>query len=338
MRRILLLLFSTTGTLLPMPVLAHVKWFVPHAPDSLPVVPPFSFGEPAVLVWLLLGCTMVCASVLLDRRLPAPPALPPWLRQGVQAALAVLTGLALLMSSESGVLLAPHFRINGGMAQALLWLQAVTGVLLLLPWTVFAGAALLLLFYLLLGLSTGPVILEYLNIPGVALFLLFLHWPQPLRRARLQPWALPLLRILTGIALVTLGLSEKLLRPDYAQAFLDSYMWNFMRTLGVESYSDRLFVLSAGTMEVVFGLILILGTTTRLNILVVSLFMLTSNLTFFMQGRHTEALVEIIGHLPIIAIALLCVFCGGGQRLRLGLLGKRVSKADGIRGFRTVRL
>ncbi len=64
-------------------------------------------------------------------------------------------------------------------------------------------------------------------------------------------------------------------------------------------------MLSPGTVEAVPGLLLILGSTTRLTVLVVSGFMLTSNLTFLLQGAAEEALMEITGHLPIICTALI---------------------------------
>lgn len=58
---------------------------------------------------------------------------------------------------------------------------------------------------------------------------------------------------------------------------------------------DRLSVLSAGVMEVVFGTILALGVVTRLDILAVAALMLTSNIVFLIEGRNEEALVELIG-------------------------------------------
>lgn len=306
--------------LAPAAAQAHVKWFV--AQDEIQrVSAPFSFADPAVQLWSVLALMMLAASVWLDRRLPQPPQPQGLARILLERSLPVLTGLALLLAAESGSVVAPHYRWDGTGAMMLLSLEVAAGLLLLFPRTIYAGALMLVPLYAGVALRFGPVeVLEYFNVVGTAAFLYCVFHPSPARRAQLAPFALPLLRICTGIALIALGFSEKLLRPEYAEEFLQTYMWNFMQRLGFENYTDHLFVLSAGTMEVVFGAILVLGTTTRLNIVAISGFMLTSNLTFFVEGHTREAVTEIIGHLPIMATALVCVFCGGGDRLRIGAL------------------
>jgi uncharacterized membrane protein YphA (DoxX/SURF4 family) len=130
------------------------------------------------------------------------------------------------------------------------------------------------------------------------------------------------LRILTGIALVSLGLSEKLLNPDLGEYFVADYQWNFMLNLGFTNFSNELFVFCAGMMEVIFGIILIIGTTTRINILMVSAFMFASNITFFASGNYSEALLEIFGHLPFIATAMILIFFGSGSKLKITSLWK----------------
>lgn len=315
--------------LAPAPLFAHVKWFVP-LDGVTAAVAPYTLADSAVVMWLVIALVLVGCSLWLDRSLPAPPQpRAPW--RGIFArCLPVLTGLSLLLSTEAGSVIAPHFRWDGTYALSLLVLQALTGLLLLLPSTIAAGALTLAALYLGLLLKTGALAaLEYFNLAGTAAFLFCVFHPDPQLRARLEPYALPLLRIATGIALVTLGFAEKLLRPDYAQEFLHSYMWNFMQNLGFEDYSDRLFILSAGTMEVVFGVILILGTTTRLNIIAISGFMLTSNLTFVLQGHMREAVMEIISHLPIMATAIVCIAFGCGERLRFSSLFRRPVPAYG---------
>ena len=65
------------------------------------------------------------------------------------------------------------------------------------------------------------------------------------------------------------------------------------------------------------GTILVLGVVTRLNILAVAVLMLTSNIVFLLENRNAEALVELIGHLPIIATALVLLVLGYGQKLKV---------------------
>lgn len=319
------------AALLPSPAIAHVKWFVPltdHMPTDFVW---YGLGDSAVQVWLAIAVLLVGASLYLDSHLPTPHVHEAKALNVLSWILRICTGLSLLLSAYYGSVIAPHYRWQGVLAQPLLVLEVIVGLLLFTPLVLY-GAAGLMLLWLGVGLHFGVEIVEYINIAGVGLFLALHHFPDTHRRPQLQPYALPLLRVLTGIALITLGLSEKLLRPDYAHTFVETYMWNFMQNLGMASFSDRLFVLSAGTMEVVFGLILLIGTTTRLNILVVSGFMLTSNLAFLLEGDYREALVEIIGHMPIIATALLFLLLGSGQKWKLsrGLhrLALQRAKAD----------
>jgi uncharacterized membrane protein YphA (DoxX/SURF4 family) len=305
--------------LAPGTLYAHVKWFVPLAPGVPGEIAPFSVADPAVQVWLVVALVLVGASLWLDRKLPALAQPQGHWRTVFNRSLPVLTGLSLLLSAEAGSIIAPHYQWQDNYALGLLALEVLTGLLLLFPPTTFAGALSLLLLYAGLMFRSGPLeALEYFNIAGAGGFLLCVFHPVALVRQRLEPYALPLLRIATGIALITLGFAEKLLRPDYAEDFLQTYMWNFMHNAGLENFSDRLFVLSAGTMEVVFGAILVLGTTTRLNIIAISGFMLTSNTTFFVTGNMREAVTEIIGHLPIMATAIVCVAYGSGAKLRPG--------------------
>ena len=87
--------------------------------------------------------------------------------------------------------------------------------------------------------------------------------------------------------------------------------------LGFAWYDDQLFVLSAGVMEVVFGVVLILGVVTRLTTLVVAGLMLLSNAVFILTGRSEEALIELVGHMPVIATAVILLLLGYGQRWKL---------------------
>ena len=299
-------------------VLAHVKWFVPLDGKVDPNFMRYALNDPAVLTWAFIAMVLICGSVVLDARLPSYPLNDSRARSVAIVVLRVLTGISLLLTAYNGSVIAPHYQWDSSFSDALIIFEALVGVLFILNVFVFYASTLLVGVYCSLALKFGFFeVLEYLNMVGIGLFLLFNNLKNSVYHEKLLPYSVPVLRILTGIALVTLGLSEKLLAAEYGEAFVATYDWNFMQNMGLEGFSDRLFVLSAGVMEVVFGTILILGTTTRLNILVVSGFMLTSNIAFFVEGNISEAVVEVIGHLPIIATAVICVFFGSGQRLKI---------------------
>ena len=170
---------------------------------------------------------------------------------------------------------------------------------------------------------------------GIAVFLLFNKLRSHELTEWLKPYSVDTLRISTVISLVTLGFSEKLLDPTLGHSFIDMYNWNLLVPLGIDFFMDRLFVLLTGMMEVIFGTVLILGTTTRLTMLVISLLIALSNVVFILQEEKTEALVEFVVHIPIIATALILLLLGCGQRLKLTqLLPSRLASQK----RRTIRL
>jgi len=117
--------------------------------------------------------------------------------------------------------------------------------------------------------------------------------------------ALSFLRIGTGATLVILGLSEKILAPEYGIYFLSQHEWNFMHQFGF-NYSDYLFTLSAGSIEILLGLIFILGVVTRLNALIA---IIIFTIPLFVLGP-----IELAGHLPHFAAMFLLLFFGNGGR------------------------
>ena len=226
--------------------------------------------------------------------------------------------MSCLLTAYTGALIAPHMEAFNGFGYALVFLEAVIGIMLISNNLVHHAAILMGLLYLGTMVNFGFVkALEYVNIIGIALFLYFNYVPNEELRAKLKPYSVDMLRIFTGVALVTLGITEKLAGAMLGQAFIANYQWNFMPALGFDWYTDQLFVLSAGAMEVVFGTILILGVVTRLNILVVAVFMLASNITFLVFGQNDHALMELVGHMPIIATAVILLLLGYGQKIKL---------------------
>ena len=304
--------------LLPALACAHVKWFVPVDEGPGAEFVRYSLHDPAVIAWISISLFLVAFSVFLDSRLPSIPIVDSKARKDIISILRFCTGMSLLLTAYDGSVVAPHYAMDGTLGVVLLVLAGLIGILLISNHYLFQTSILMLVLFGGLIIKLGFVeTIEYWNFVGIALFLMFNSFKSEKNVARFKPYSVPALRIFTGIALITLGLTEKLLGAEYGEAFIAQYQWNFMPSLGFENYSDRLFVLSAGFMELVFGTILILGTTTRLNVLVVSGFMLTSNITFLVQGHNDAALMELIGHLPIIATAIICIFFGYGQRMKV---------------------
>lgn len=302
---------------------AHVRWFVDADSVALPSYPTYSFFDIEVLIWVAIGLIMVGVSIFLDGKLPKVPIIPTKIRHDILESLRIFTGMSFLLTAYGGALIAPHMQAYGGFGTTLLFLQAAIGIMLISNNFIHYAAILLIALFAGLMVQFGFVLaLEYSNVIGIALFFLFNNLPNKEMRERFKPYSVDVLRIFTGIALVTLGVSEKIYGSELGQAFIAKYPWNFMQMIGVEFFTDQLFVLSAGMMEVIMGTILILGTTTRLNTLVISIFMLISNTTFLFVNQSDNALLELIGHMPIIATAVIFLFLGYGRKLKITNLFK----------------
>lgn len=290
---------------------AHVKWLHPAlAVPHLPPVPPYTLHEAAVVIGLelLVGALLLARQFdLLWRPLPIARqcchhGLRHWPR--IRYATQWLLGVALLSSSLDGALLAPHLRGEGPLFTLALLTQATAGVLLVGDRQRTLAAALVGLLGLALLPLFGPqTFLEYLLYLGLAAVLGQPGGGPP------DPERLRALRVCLGLSLVTLALTEKLLDPQAALELLYQAPLNFMAALGF-NYSDRLFVLSAGYAELLFGGLFLTGALIRLNGLALLAFLLASNGYFLWLGDTDSALLEAAGHAPLLA-ALLPLFALG---------------------------
>jgi len=321
----IILIFSTLFTIIfsSASAFAHVRWFIETDNPNLADYPIYSFTDPAVLIWIAIGIFLIGASNFLDGKLPTIPIVKSKIRHNILENLRILTGMSFLLTAYGGAVIAPHMEAYGGFGTTLVFLQALIGILLISNNFIHQAALMMLILFIGVMVQFGFIFaLEYSNVIGIALFFLFNHLPTKELQERYKPYSVDVLRIFTGIALVTLGITEKLSGAALGQAFLTKYPWNFMNTLGFDFFTDQFFVLSAGMMEVIMGTILILGTTTRLNILVISIFMLASNTVFLLVNQSENALMELVGHMPIIASAIIFLFLGYGQRLKITNLFK----------------
>ncbi|MEM1378190.1 MAG: hypothetical protein AAGG69_12465 [Pseudomonadota bacterium] len=297
---------------------AHVRWFVDENDPNIQLIESFSIGEPIVLIWIAIALTMIAASVLLDMKLPTIQVVDTKIRHDVMEFVRIFVGMSFLLTAYEGALVAPHLEASAVFGGLLLTLQAFVGIILIANRFLQHAAIMMLILFFGMVIKFGFLgALEYCNVIGIALFILFNNFQDEDLIARFKPYSVDMLRIFTGFALLTLAFGEKLAGTFLGQEFIATYGWNFMPALGFDWFDDRMMILAAGMVEAVFGILLILGTTTRLVILALSIFMFASNVVFIMQGYREEAMVEFIGHLPIMATALLLLFLGYGQRLKI---------------------
>lgn len=230
--------------------------------------------------------------------------------------LAGLTGIMFIVNALGGVFLAPNLVPDKSVLAILTLFQLIVG-LLLLSQVAFLLAGLLILAALPLAALFFPfgLLIDYVfefAAVGIALALVGVSsCPDKLlgRFFKVEPGrnahlALTSARIGAGLTFLVLALNNKLLDANMALTFLDEYPLNFMALLGFHSFSDAHFVFAAGVMELTIGLLLIAGIATRLMAAAVAGLLFT---TLVILGP-----AELVGHLPIIGLALLFLYRGAG--------------------------
>jgi uncharacterized membrane protein YphA (DoxX/SURF4 family) len=162
--------------------------------------------------------------------------------------------------------------------------------------TLFLGVA---VFFFMTG--RGPLSIDRLLLPN-------LEPPAWLVRNSVIP-----LRIGLGISLTVVAFTEKLANQPLALDFLKTHPLNFTAALGLP-LSNELFVLCAGSVELIIGLWITLGIFNR-EIVIIALLPFNLTLSVFNQ-------TELAGHLPFYGImALLLVWETGSENRREWLAG-----------------
>ncbi len=319
------LALALVAALAPQLTNAHIKWFVETdrllAGESFR----FSLNDTILWVWITIVIGIVLISIILDKKIKPPSTgsrntIKKWW-PGVRWILRITAALWLLYSAYSGWVIASTYPAAGTASTVLQLSQVLIAGLLLTGYFQRVGGALLSALYLAMFIVfPGWDIFEHAFVLGLGIFFLCNTGSKTKDLlSRCHEWTLPTLRVTTGISLIVLGLNEKILHPELSLAFLAEHHWNFMAALGIEWYTDQLFVLSAGMTELLFGTILVLGTITRINTAVMSV--------FFFVTAIVLGLDELVGHLPIFGIAITLIIYGAGRHFRFNnLLPGRLAK------------
>lgn len=301
----------------PGAAVAHVRWFIPegaYPPDWGRL-----FAPPTLAVFAASGLLYLALRWL--QRLAGTPHFPrlpllTYMEPGATVLLAVQTGISLIFLASQGDLFASNLSLP---PTKLGWLLAASqiGVAFTFITGLFdrAGALLLLLVYLL-GFLVFPSVsvldqMLYVGI-GLALFVLGRTSPPPAVARRLlflrayRRHGVAALRVLTGLSVLLVAFTEKLLAPEAGLAFLREYPgFNVPRTLlGWPWATDELFVLAAAVGEATIGVLLAIGVLTRVVILVM---WVPFNLTVGFLPP-----VELLAHLPIFGIMFILLLYGSG--------------------------
>ena len=169
----------------------------------------------------------------------------------------------------------------------------------------------------MLEFGAGPV-LQRIDVLGLALFAFFAgpgRWSVDHDRGEASEpgedrlaTAIWCLRVFAGIALIVVAFREKLAYPDYAVSFLGEHPdLELADQLGL-GWSTEAFVRLAGSIEVLFGLLLISGALPQACILIAGI---PFNATLWFFGAN-----ELMGHVPIYGAMLAVLVYGSDPGLR----------------------
>lgn len=295
---------------------AHTKWFAESKLEPIEVT------EPTLLYLAIAGILMTLIVVLaielhqknkLRLCFLEPQGNDKYKRAA--SAFAMISGSFFLIAGTHEYLFSPNQSLESGTPMLLITIQIIIGLAFMIGIGTRISAVLLSLLWLGSFHFVGTIeALENIWVLSTALFIMIMGNDyfslisySALREimSKFKTHALSILRIGTGLTLMVLGFSEKILAPQYGLNFLELHSWNFMEKLGF-TYSDYLFTISAGAVEFLLGFILVLGVLTRFTALVTAVIF---TIPLFILGP-----IELAGHIPhFTAIVLLILFGNGGH-------------------------
>lgn len=297
---------------------AHVKWFATPEKD----IPFYKITDQNVIWAIVLGLLIIGFGIYLENKLKVPNRLSASIQKWAPKVLSIASigfGLAFIIFSLQGFIFAPNLPAVGAMGASMLALQFLAGIMILLGLYERVGGLLIILLFIL-GINEYGMyeMLDTLEMIGFAIYVIIIGRPKwKIRDTNLiepvthpmHSYGLPILRAGTGLNLIILGFTEKILTPSLTDNFLSTHNWNFMQSLGFEGFTNYWFAFSAGSVEILFGIFFLLGLVTRTTTICLAIFLAT---TLVLLGP-----VELVGHLPHFSIAIVLLVLGAGSKLVL---------------------
>ncbi len=301
--------------------LGHVKWFAEDAVSSSSNVLSLSTSEWLVIVASLVigvGLMLLIAKLLTKPNKFLDDKFKPF-REWVPTVVRWSTAALLIAGYWLGHLYASNIDYSPSSLSSLLNVALIViAVLLLLgAYTQIAGAGLLIIYALSFLVVDAPIeLLDHLEYIGLGLFLMLSPTGElSVNKNLVDPLspvmgkngylALPMLKIFSGLTLIILAFSEKLLNMSLVNAFLVNHSsWNFLSSFGL---SNRNFIILSAIIVVLIGLSLILNKAARLSTL---LLLVTMTITATLLGP-----LEVTGHLFAVGLVF-AVWIGPNEDLK----------------------
>ena len=305
-----IVLFAAVVALTPAPALAHVKWFENEA--RYPVHADLVFSGRTALLFVTAGAALAVFYAL--QRKVGDPHWPDFgflkrMAVGAPTLLAVQAAIGLIYAAAQPTLFAPNLPLpHSALGPVLAGVEVLIGFSFITGIADWVGALLLIALWPL-AFFLFPVfdVLDQLFWIGIGVVVLVIGrsateggMARAWFGARSPAWparAVAALRVITGVAIIAPALDEKIWNPALGAAFLvhhPGFNIIMQTSLGLGWFSNDWFVLAAGIVEALIGILLISGLLTRVVILGMWL--------PFNLGVPFLPPQELLGHLPILGI------------------------------------
>jgi len=302
-------LFVALVALAPTPALAHVKWF--ENESRYPVRADLVFSGRTGILIVVCGAALALLYGL--QRIVGDPHWPDLrvfkgMAIGAPTLLAVQAAIGLAYAAVQPTLFAPNLRLHlTALGLALVAVQLFIAFSFITGIGDWIGALALIALGPLAFLLFPPFdVVDLLFWAGIGVIILVIG-RQSVEGGQARPWfqarsaawsarAVAALRIITGVAITSPALSEKVWNPAFGAIFIAHHpTFNVLRTyLGLRWFTTDRFVLAAGIVEALIGVLLISGFLTRVVIIGMWL--------PFNLGIPFLPPQELLGHLPILGI------------------------------------
>lgn len=299
---------------------AHVRWFAQEAG----YIRPYSITDTPVTIWILIALCIIAIGFYLEKKLNVPPKIHDFLEKIAPAVLSLASigfGFAFIIFAYKGFIFSPNLVADNDLVgRGLLLLEGLAGAMMLFGvYGRIAGLFIVILFVFGIHEYGASNMIDTLEMLGFACYIMIIGRPKwkiietnflQKFSHRIHKYSYSILRIGTGLNLVVLGFTEKVLAPSLTKDFLAHYHWNFMQNaLGFTQFTDYWFAFSAGMVEILFGIFFVLGLVTRTTTICLAVFLI---LTLAMLGP-----IELVGHLPHFSIAIVLLVLGSGPKMLL---------------------
>mgnify|MGYP003419505573 CR=1 FL=1 len=241
----------------------------------------------------------------------------------------ITVGLSFIAASYHHAVFGPELPLHdtfGGAASLITGVLLVIGIMITIGWYTRIAAALALIIFFAEVFKNGWYMLTYANYMGELLLLIILgahhigihhrghdltaHRLIRVWKARLAPYAFPILRVLFGVSLLYASLYAKVFHNQLVLEVTKAYP-DIVAFFGFEPH---FLILGAAILEIVIGLFFILGIEIRFTSLFV-LFWLSLSLWYFGEA--------VWPHIILIGIPVAFIFYGYDKYSLEGYFYKR---------------